>query len=197
MKKSIYSLILFIVICCVSCSRTIMIKTVKIQTLKVGSPLSGVKPLSFHVKTFSDTRNVEKTFVGKYVHKYYTDIPVGEVIQNEIIKELKRNKHLYQEKFNINDSILIITGSVFKYWLTFEIGTFSCKVTGNVGVKTNVYFSNKPDVIFSKKYEGSYSSSGLAISNNTAIKILNTALQNMIRDFSTDDEFIHFICKKN
>ncbi len=170
------------------------VKTAKQPFLQTGSPLSALKRLKVCVAQFEDARGVAPDHVGQIgVREMKLDKPVAAMIQDSVRREFERNGHIGVEPGRAQEADIVVTGTVYRYSLDQQVGYVSVKVMGNVGVKVSIKSASRPTEVFVKKYDGTYYTSGMGISNGKAIKVLNEARLNMLKEFTGDQEFLDFL----
>ena len=151
-----------------------------------------MKALRVYVGEFEDGRGLAPDFVGFLVnHKYNLDKPVSQVVRDSIQSEFQRNGHICLGTEQQNQADIVIEGSVYQYMFAFDAGRR--EIAGHVGVKISVKAVSRPSDLFSKKYDGNYILRGGFMSGHTAQQVLNEALLNMLKEFTTDQEFLGFL----
>ena len=183
-------------LCClgVSACSTTTIKTAEQPALQTGSPLRGVKPLRVCLKEFQDLRGVPPDVIFDVAGKTYKlDKPVATWVRESIRKEFERNGHTCVGPEGEKAADVVMDGSVYRYSLDAQMTQFSTRFTGNVGAKISVSAAKDPAAVFAKKYDGSYYSAGFGMSIKTVVKIQNEALLSMIKELTSDQEFLDFL----
>ncbi len=188
---------LTLALCCLDlsgCSTTV-IKTAEQPPLQTGSALRSLKPLKLCLKDFQDLRGTEPDVIfdvaGK---KYQLDKPVATWVRDSIRREFERNGHTCVGPEREKEANVVIDGSVYQYSLDVAFfGIATSRFTGNVGAKISATAPNAPAVPFAKKYDGSFYASSRRMTIDTVIKIQNEALLAMIKELTSDQEFLDFL----
>lgn len=178
-------------------------KTVRIDPipeLKTGGPLSGIGPLTFKINEFEDVRPHKKIIGEAYpTHKIeLEDQKVPDIVAQAIANELKRNGHRVLQTGASGRADVIIGGVVRGYWVAGRDYATISKVTGSVEIEINVMTSRSKEKSFSKTYRGNYYSEpffGINLLNMGPVftDVINQALLDMIKEFTTDEEFLNKI----
>ena len=175
-----------------SCA-THTIKTLNQPSLQTGSPLKSVRALRVYVGEFEDVRGLAPGFVGFMPggNKYNLDRSVSQVVRDSIQSEFQRNGHICLGTGQQSQADIVIEGSVYLYMFAWT----PAEMTGHVGVKISVKAVSRPSDLFSKKYDGNYTLSGhvFSIGTDKPHKVLNEAHLNMLKEFTTDEEFLDFL----
>ena len=146
------------------------------------------------VKEFEDARPIKKQVgacrVGPKIE--LDDQKVPEIINQAIVKELKRNGHKVLQPGEANKADVIIDGIVRGYWIQSNNYTFSITITGMVETELNITANKNEDKFITKTYRGNYQyeTSGM-ISPSVWRDVINQALLDMIKEFTTDEKFLN------
>ncbi len=186
-----------VMVCCSvamqGCTNTLQSST--IPPLEIGSPLRGVPPRTFVIREFKDTRGVDpRLLVQEGGKSLVMDKPVAAVVAESIQRELERNGHKCVSDGAQPSADYEIEGTVYKYSLSPEVGIFKAKDTASVGVKVVVTGLGSHKGALMKNYEGSYQLSS-GVGGLPVREILNQALLNMLKEMSTDQQFVEAIQK--
>lgn len=171
-------------------SRTIKIDP--IPELKIGSPLAGIEPLTFRINDFEDVRPLKKQVgacrVGPRIE--LDEQMVTDIIVQAMSNELKRNGHKVLKAGDAGNVDVIIDGTVRKYWIQSDNYAFSIKITGTVETEINIAATNT-DKPLTKTYRGEYYyETGFSITPSVWRDVINRALLEMLKEFTTDEEFL-------
>jgi len=175
------------------------IRSSDIPALQTGSPLKGIKPMTFAFKEFSDIRGTDPFWVGKLAaHEHKMDQPVARVVAMAIKKELERNGHIcinysMQAKADFN-----IEGTVFKYGISMRrVGGFHNELAGNVAVKLTIINTSTEKSVFIKNYSGDslIEAGGFTAVGEAPLVTLSQAQSAMVKKISIDTELIAFLEK--
>jgi len=172
------------------CTHTM--KKDEVSTLQVGSPLKGISPKTFAFKEFKDARGRDPYLMYSQ-HKL--EQPATAFVATAIMKELERNGHTCIPYSPQPKADFIVEGSVFKCWILRSQGMSTTTLTANVGAKITVSPASAENRVMTKTYEGEYRSGGVAGVDWKWKDILNQALLNMLKEFSTDSDLVMFLEK--
>lgn len=169
-------------------------KTIRIDPipeLKTGSPLAGIEPLSFAFKEFEDFRTDKKHIglcVNMGVKMELKDQNVSEIVRQAVVNELKRNGHKILLPGEANNADVVIEGIVSRFWIDgrANFATISYASTVVTDITVSTVGSDKP---LSKTYEGNFNYSGGGFPGVLEY-ILNQALLDMLKEFTTDEDFL-------
>jgi hypothetical protein len=170
---------------------TATIKTETIPELKVGSPLSGIKPVTFFVKKFRDEAG--DVVCMSPVGAVKIDKPANQLFSQAIVAELKRNGHTVLLNDNDGKADVVIDGTVKKYWIEFRPPGIitSAKYIGHAEAEITITKTSDAIENISKLYSGSYECGLLPnphVAENGWRNCLYETLSNMVNDFSTDPD---------
>ncbi len=173
----------------------ITIKTDDIQQLQSGSPLKSINPKIFAFKEFKDIRGLKPSYVGTIrFSKINLDVPTATVVATAIKRELERNGHVCVVDKPGSKANFVIEGVVYKYWIREDSSFFTVKIIGDVAIKLTVSAVANDKNVLIRNYAGEYYlSSGFGVPRNSWEAISNQALLEMVKEISTDPEFIGFI----
>ena len=165
------------------------IKMETIPELKVGSPLSGVKPVTFYVKRFGDEvgEMIEVIPVGHAKGFIKIDIPANQLFSQAIANELKRNGHTVFLYENDGKADIIVDGVAKKYLIEFPISTFHSRNTGYAEAEITLIKISDATESMSKLYRGSFDC------RTVDRTCLYETLLDMVKDFSTDPDLLEFV----
>lgn len=171
-----------------ACIGTPTIKMETIPELKVGSPLSEVKPLTFYVKRFGDEVGEVISVVGPEIWFIKIDIPANQLFSQAIANELKRNGHTVFLYENDGKADIIIDGAVKKYFIESPHSGFYSRNTGYAEAEITLIKTSDDTESMSKLYRGSFDC-GTARCRTC----LYETLLDMVKDFSTDPDLLEFV----
>ena len=194
MKCQKYTFIIFIsILAMLQGCITRTIKIDPIPELKIGSPLAGIESLTFKINEFKDVRSNKKLVgacrVGPKIELEEQKVP--EIITQTIANEMKRNGHKVLQTGEADKADVIIDGTVRGYWVQSNNYTFSITITGMVETEIYVTANKNMDNPLIKTYRGDYyyETSGI-ISPSVWRDVINQALLEMVKEFTTDEEFL-------
>jgi len=169
----------------------------QIPRLEGGSPLSGIEPVTFVIKAEDRTGKYVARGVAPGWRPAELDRKVSDVVAEAIATELKRNGHRVLDSSDINKADLVMIGIVLRYWVDVREGVFKKEHIGIAKVQITILRAKDSVEMLSKTYEGVYHrTQHLEIPGVGYYKdILVNALLNMVKDFTTDPEFLDCLQK--
>lgn len=173
-----------------ACTRVLRISIPPLQT---GSPLKGVIFNTFAFKEFEDireTRDPRLMMVGPG-NKYVLEYPPATLTAQSIRDELHRNGHVCINYTPQTKADFIVEGSVYKYFVSREVGCIAQTFTGYAAVKLTISRVPSGMGVMIKSYEGKYQAE--SVSHNGWSIALTQAILTMFKEISTDTELIDFI----
>lgn len=193
-KIHLISIITFLAYMIQGCGQ-VPIKMRQIPELKGGSPLSGIEPVTFVFNDFIDEVGEIVGFVGGFKNPVVIDKKVTHIVVQTITSELKRNGHKILGRNNVDKTDFIIDGNVKQYFVESQ-ARVKVEYTANVKVNITVSKALSHEKILSQTYSGVYKESKiwppLAI-EEYLVEMLNRALLNMVKDFTTDPDFLNIL----
>jgi hypothetical protein len=154
---------------------------------KVG-PLSSLKPLNMEIKDFADKREVrdkigyKRNTFGQATASIVTTTPVQTIVRDAVATEFAKNGH----KVVAADPDIVITGEIDSFWFDTQMNFATIEFMGTVGVTMTVTDPGTGETLYSGKSEGHYNEKSLGGLERTWERVMNTALENMIRQMGTD-----------
>ena len=163
----------------------------EVPELKIGSPLAGIRSLTFLVNEFEDARPFKGSVIlASERGRIELNQKVSELVTQSIANELKRNGHKVLRSNESDNADVIIKGVVRRYWIESKpVSLFSLRLSGTVEAEISVNGQGTEKVI-PKIYRGDYYIDGNSIGPLIWRDILNQALTEMIKEFTTDEEFL-------
>jgi hypothetical protein len=161
----------------------------RIPGLEMGSPLKGVPAKVFLVPDFSDDRVIDPAA------EIRMDKPVASAIHDAICRELVRNGHTCVSSATEGKADFFVSGSVYQFHVTFERPTgITGLLNADVGMKLRFNRAGNASSEYTKKYTGNsrYSTAG-ALLVGAAFSTYDQAIQNAVREFSTDPDLNAFL----
>jgi uncharacterized lipoprotein YajG len=158
-------------------------------------PLSTVKSMTLDIQEFGDKRpdkyriGYKRNGYGMQTADITTVKPVSQVVKEALVAEFSKNGHLIGPA----DSQLIISGDITSFWFDYQIGFWTIQFMGTVGIDLKVTDKATGDVLYSRSYQGHYNEESLGGLEGTWQRVMNTALEQMVRDVSTDSKLIDLL----
>lgn len=155
-------------------------------------PLSSLKPMNVDMGEFVDKRSetvrigYKRNGFGAKTADIVTKQPVAQIVRDALIAEFEKNGHAVS---NSNKDIAI-TGEVTTFWFDMQINFATVEFMGTVGVNLSVVNSKTNEALLSQPYQGHYNEKSLGGLEGTWERVMNTALERMVNQVSTDPKFI-------
>jgi uncharacterized lipoprotein YajG len=210
MKSQRYLIIsaIFIAFLVPACGPKI-IKIEPIPKLEGGSILRQIDSLTFIINEVKDGRpELIKTVLfnkgdGSHdiVNSSYDPRLVGieprvkDIVAQAITAELMRNGHKMLGPKNLGNADVVIDITIQKYWCQTVTGFWTVNYKGRVETFVKMAMPLDSDEVFTKTYGGSYDDIPALAGFGPIKGVLNEALLNMIKDFTTDPELLDFLQK--
>lgn len=200
-KSSILSLIGTALVVSGCMTRTIRMGD-ELPQLHGPSPLRTSKSAVFIINNFADERQDRETIgvvrdaAGESKLKVDRDVP--SFITEAVANELARNEHTVLVADSARKPEIIIKGAVLEYWTEHSKTMWGFRSTGIVKARIEVIVPGTTNQTLTKTYVGNYFlSRKLAMGNiyTSSRDVLNSALLDMVRDFSTDPDFVRLLPK--
>jgi uncharacterized lipoprotein YajG len=188
--KNILYLLIFVVFIFPACGPKVI--KLHIELGGGGSLLKQIEPLIFSVSNIEDKRS-SKNLVGNHpIRAVITKRDAKDIIAQSIISELKRNGHKILNSELGGQSDFIIEGNINKFDYNWKTGYANVDCNATIEIELNIK-STSSNKIFTKRYTGNYYSSEFGGSFKQIRIVLNEALYNMVREFTTDKELFEYI----
>lgn len=156
------------------------------------SPLATVRPLGVKVADLVDKRpetdkiGYKKNAYGTKMAPIRTTKPVSQIVREALAAEFARNGH--QAGREATD--IVVSGDVSTFWFDVEVGFWTVEFIGAVAVDLTVANAKTNEVILTRKYQGSYNEKSAGGLEGTWERVMNTALERLVREVSTDANLI-------
>lgn len=155
-------------------------------------PLSSIKPVTVDIQEFTDARpekykiGYKRNGWGQQTADIITKKPVPEIVKEALSSEFLKNGHLVACKNNS----LTISGEITSFWFDTQINFWTIEFMGTVGIELSVKAKETGGVLYKHAYQGHYNEKSMGGLDGTWERVMNTALERMVRDVSTDNKLI-------
>lgn len=155
-------------------------------------PLSSIKPVAVDIQAFSDARpekykiGYKRNGFGQPTADIITQKPVVEIVKEALSAEFSKNGHLVADK----DNSLTISGEITSFWFDTQVNFWTIEFMGTVGVELSVNAKDTGVVLYKQDYQGHYNEKCMGGLDGTWERVMNAALERMVRDVSTDSKLI-------
>jgi len=156
------------------------------------SALSTAGPMTVSVAEFVDKRpekdkiGYKRNGFGQKMAPIVTVKPVPQITREAISGEFAKNGFAVDAP--AADAAL--TGSIDSFWLDIQMNFATIEFMGTVGVDVTLTDTRTGVVRYTGKYEGHCNEKSLGGLEGTWERVMNTALENMIRDMSADRKLV-------
>jgi len=161
--------------------------------------LKGVGSLKVCVKDFRDLRFIKPAAIpeamspGRYKwqkpHK-----PVDNLVRDGVRREFERDGHTCLGPDQEAKADVVMEGALYNYSVHHTIvGLALYRATCNIGVKINLRSAKDPEVVFFRKYEGTFYADKWRTSNAWVNTVMDEALLNMIKELTSDEDLLDFL----
>lgn len=162
------------------------------QAKAKAGPLSAIQPLNLDIKEFADNRETKdkigykRNAFGAQTASIVTTTAVPKIVRDAVVTEFTKNGH----KIVSSDPNVVIQGDINAFWFDMQINFATIEFMGTVGVTMKVTDPVTGEVLYTEKSEGHYNEKSMGGLEGTWERVMNTALENMIRQMSTDRKLI-------
>jgi uncharacterized lipoprotein YajG len=163
----------------------------------VKGPLSSIKPLQAAVGEFKDVRperdkiGYKRNGFGVKTADIVTTKPVPDIIREAFTAELSKNGH----GIAASNKDLLFTGEITNFWFDYQMNFWTIEFMGTVAVNLKLTDGKTGAALFSRQYQGHYNEKSMGGLNDTWERVMNTALERMIEEMSTDPKLIETLQK--
>ncbi|SPF31388.1 hypothetical protein SBDP1_100004 [Syntrophobacter sp. SbD1] len=92
---------------------------------------------------------------------------------------------------------LAISGEITSFWFELQVNLMTLDFMGTVGVNLNLVDPVSGAVLYSQSYQGYYNETSLGGLEGTWERVMNTSLERMVRDVSTDPKLLAILKLKS
>ena len=156
------------------------------------SALSTAGRVTVSVAEFADKRpekdkiGYKRNAFGNKMAPIGTIKPVPQIIREAIAGEFAKNGLAVDAP----SSDGVLTGSIDSFWFDIQMNFWTIEFMGTVGVDVTLTDARTGVVRHTGRYEGHYNEKSLGGLEGTWERVMNTALENMIRDMSADRKLV-------
>lgn len=172
------------------CASVGIIRMERIPTLRGGSPLSGIEPVTCVIKDFRD--EVGEVVFSEMGGIVKIDRGTADIVVQAIAAELRRNGHKVMEPKDVDMADVVIDGTVKQFWIELRQHFLYARILASVKVEITVTSASGGKTL-SKLYSGISAERGMGNRWTWEERYrdsLNEALSNMVKDFTTDPDFL-------
>jgi uncharacterized lipoprotein YajG len=158
-------------------------------------PLSSVAPRRVEVGPFADTRpeteriGYKRNMYGSKTADIVTAKPVPDIVKDALVAEFRKNGH----EVAAAERDLVISGDVTTFWFDFQVNFWTVEFFGTSAVTLNVIDGKTGATLLTRSYQGHYTEKSGGGLDETWERVMNEALQRMVREISTDLQLIRVL----
>ncbi len=169
-----------------------------IENARTG-PMSTVKPLCIEIGGFIDKRQDTSKIgyslspiLGSEVFTFLTSSPVDQIIRDSFSAEFQKNGHRVGCTSDVD---ILVSGKINTFLLEQIIRSITVIVNASVDLDIKVTDVKTGNILLARPYQAVSSSTYYTANNNTSCKnresVMNSALEEIVRDLSGDQELIN------
>lgn len=161
-------------------------------------PLASIRPVTVDLQEFVDKRperskiGYKKNGLGQKTADILTSKPVPQIVKESLAAEFAKNGHVISGAGNS----LVFSGQISSFWFDYHVN-FRTECVGTVGIVLNVVDPGSGAILYSQSYQGHYNESSMGGLEGTWERVMNTALERMVRDVSTDPKLLEILKTKS
>ena len=154
-------------------------------------PLSSVPPATVRVADLVDKRpdtdriGYKKNGFGSKTADVVTERPVPVIVRDAIATEFSANGHRIG-----HDADLVVSGSVTTFWFELTPHFSTLEFSGTVAADLTVSDAKTGQALVTRSYQGNYTDKSMVGYEGTWQRVMNTALERMVRDIASDPRLL-------
>lgn len=158
-------------------------------------PLSSVTPRRIDVGAFADKRpeteriGYKRNMYGTKTADIVTTKPVSDIVKDALATEFRKNGH----DVTTANRDLVLSGDITTFWFEFQVNFWSVEFFGTSAVTLNVVDGKSGTTLLTRNYQGHYTEKSGGGLDATWERVMNEALQRMVREISTDVQLIRVL----
>jgi uncharacterized lipoprotein YajG len=158
-------------------------------------PLSTVTPRRVEVGAFADKRpeieriGYKRNMYGQKTADIVTTKPVPEIVREALATEFRKNGH----DVTSAERDLVVSGEITTFWFEFQINFWTVEFFGTSAVTLNLVDGRTGATLLTRNYQGHYTEKSGGGLDATWERVMNEALQRMVREVSSDLQLIRVL----
>ncbi len=158
------------------------------EALASRGPLATVSPQAIEIAAVTDKRpetdkiGYKRNGFNRKTAKIETEKPVPEIIRDALALELKQNGH----QIGGTPATLRLSADIMEFWLDINMGYWTIDFVGAASLAVKVINTKDETALMERTYRGYYKTTAMGGLEGTWEHVMNTALQEMMRDIGTD-----------
>lgn len=170
-------------------------------TLNVGyleasrGPLASVESRRVEIGPFEDKRlerdkiGWKKNGFGQKTAHIVSSRPVPEIVRDALAVEFMKNGH------NVGGAPgdVMLSGEIKTFWFDYQINFWTVDFMGTVEVALSVADGEDGAPLLKRTYQGHYTEKSMGGLEGTWERVMNVALERMVRELSTDSKLLQVL----
>lgn len=158
-------------------------------------PLSSIAPRRIDVGAFADKRpetnkiGYKRNGFGQKTADIVTAKPVPDIVKEALIAEFKKNGH----DVTTAERDLVLAGDITTFWFELQVNFATIEFFGTSAITLNVVDGRTGTTLLTRNYQGHYTEKSLGGLDATWERVMNEALQRMVREVATDLQLIRVL----
>lgn len=158
-------------------------------------PLSSIAPRRIDVGAFADKRpetnkiGYKRNGFGQKTADIVTAKPVPDIVKEALIAEFKKNGH----DVTTAERDLVLAGDITTFWFELQVNFATIEFFGTSAITLNVVGGRTGTTLLTRNYQGHYTEKSLGGLDATWERVMNEALQRMVREVATDLQLIRVL----
>lgn len=158
-------------------------------------PLSSIAPRRIDVGAFADRRpetnkiGYKRNGFGQKTADIVTTKPVPDIVKEALTAELKKNGH----DVTTAERDLVLSGDITTFWFELQVNFATIEFFGTSAITLNVVDGRTGTTLLTRNYQGHYTEKSMGGLDATWERVMNEALQRMVREVSTDLQLIRVL----
>ena len=158
-------------------------------------PLSSIAPRRIDVGGFADKRpetnkiGYKRNGFGQKTADIVTSKPVPDIVKEALTAELKKNGH----DVTTTERDLVLSGDITTFWFELQVNFATVEFFGTSAITLNVVDGRTGTTLLTRNYQGHYTEKSMGGLDATWERVMNEALQRMVREVSTDLQLIRVL----
>lgn len=158
-------------------------------------PLASVESRQITIDPIVDKRperdriGYKKNGFGQRTADILSKKPVPDIVREALALEFAKNGHA------VGDSRhdVIVSGEVTSFWFDTQINFWNVDFIGTAAVKLTVSDANTGTELLTRTYQGDYKDTAFGGLEGTWERVMNTALERMVREVATDPKLVQVL----
>lgn len=158
-------------------------------------PLSSIAPRRIDVGAFADKRpetnkiGYKRNGFGQKTADIVTTKPVPDIVKEALTAEFKKNGH----DVATAERDLVLSGDITTFWFELQVNFATIEFFGTSAITLNVVDGRTGTTLLTRNYQGHYTEKSMGGLDATWERVMNEALQRMVREASTDLQLIRVL----